>query len=85
MGNRNKPEYKLMAKLIKCYLVNNPWSSSKQIHSFFKENSFGLRKNWSVHEISMLIRQSHFNEKMAWFQVESRDVPAHGKVYKVVV
>lgn len=85
MGNRNnKPAYKIMIKLIKLYLMTHPWSSSKQIHSFFKENNFGVRKNFSVHEISMLIRQSHYDEKMTWFQVETRDVPSKGKEYRVI-
>ena len=74
------------AKLIKMYIQFNPECTSTQIHEHFKNNEYGLMKDYTSHNIANIIRKyinyaNSPNTGYSWFNVESDN--SHPKKYKV--
>lgn len=63
------------AKLIKMYIQFNPECTSIQIHEHFKNNEYGLKKDYTSHNIANIIRKyinyaNIPNTQYSWFNVE---------------
>lgn len=61
----------IMLKLIKEYLLNNPYATARQISEHFVVNSFGVRQEYNISKISRLISAYANNTKeYRWFNVD---------------
>lgn len=63
------------AKLIKMYILFHPNCTSAQIHEHFKNNGYGLKKEYTSTRIARIIRKyvnyaNVPNTKYNWFNVE---------------
>ena len=57
------------AKLIKMYIQFNPECTSAQIQDHFINNEYGLKKDYTSHNITNIIRK-YVNTQYSWFNVE---------------
>lgn len=63
-----------MLKLIKEYLLHNPYSTARQISEHFIINDFGIKKDYTTHEIRTLISMhtSNTSNTHKWFNINTK-------------
>ena len=61
----------IMLKLIKEYLLNNPYATARQISEHFIVNNFGVRQEYNISKISRLISTyGKSTKEYRWFNVD---------------
>ena len=82
MARRNA-ENRMIARIIKAYLIFNPNSTSNEITKFIVNNDFGLKSQLTTMEIAGLIKQFRNDPASNWFNIEKIETPGRGHKYVV--
>ena len=69
MVKRNK-ENKIIARLIKCYLLFTPSATANEISRFLATNNLGLNSPPTPHEVGGIIKSFRNDPVRAWFNIE---------------
>lgn len=75
----------ILAKLIKEYILLNPFCTANNMALFFTDNNFGLKGNYNAKEISYVIRKynSEMGKAYKWFNIDVINDEGKANVYVV--
>ena len=83
MTERVYCESNVLAKLIKAYILHNPYCTARDISRFLMDNRFGLGCDNTPHQIRSVIRKFNSVSDYRWFRVER--VKVNGKPCRYVI